>query len=109
MSSSSYTDVSALEARELIENTPDLVIIDASPNYARGHIPGAVNYYLGDGSLDNAIPTLDMKGKYLIYCHSGSASITAAQKMIDAGFKTVYRLEGNFRAWINAGYEVETS
>jgi len=41
-SRASYTDVSALEARELIENTPDLIIIDVSPNYARGHIPGAV-------------------------------------------------------------------
>jgi len=36
-------------------------------------------------------------------------SITAAQKLIDAGFKTVYRLEGNYSAWVNAGYEVETS
>ena len=103
-----YIDVSPEKAKELIETYPDLIIIDVSPNYERGHLPGALNYYLGNGSLDNALLTLQKNGKYLVYCHSDSASIQAAQQMIDAGFKTVYRLEGNYRAWVNAGYDVET-
>ena len=103
----SYQDVSPAEARELIENTPDLVIIDVSPHYDQGHLPGAVNYPVGDGSLDNAIQTLDKNGKYLVYCHSTSVSVQGAQKLIDAGFTNVYRLEGNYSAWVDAGYEVE--
>jgi len=54
-----YIDLTAQEAKDLIDTTPDLVIIDVSPHYAEGHIPGAVNYYIGDGSLDDAIPSLD--------------------------------------------------
>ena len=106
--SESYIDVSPQGAKELIEKNPDLIIIDVSPFYSQGHIPGAVNYYVGDGSLDDAVLMLDKNKKYLVYCHSDSASIEGAQKLVDAGFKNVYRLEGNYRAWVDAGYEVES-
>ena len=104
---SEYIDVTPEEAKALIEDNPDLVIIDVSPHYEEGHLPGAVNYYIGDGSLDEAIPTLDKNGIYLVYCHSDSVSRQGAQALIDAGFKNVYRLEGNYSAWVDAGYEIE--
>ena len=103
----SYIDVSPAEAKELIDNNPDLIIIDVSPAYADGHLPGAINYYLGDGSLDEAIPMLDKGKPYLVYCHIDSVAIAGAQKLVDAGFMKVYRLEGNYAAWVDAGYPVE--
>lgn len=102
-----YMDISAAEAKELIENNPGLIIIDVSPRFDEGHIPGAVNYYIGDGSLDAAIPGLDPEAMYLVYCHVDPASIGGARKLVDAGFKNVYRLEGNYAAWVEAGYEIE--
>jgi rhodanese-related sulfurtransferase len=102
-----YKDLTPAEAKALIDTTPDLIIIDVSPRYAAGHLPGAVNYYVGDGSLDKAIPTLDKSKPYLVYCHVDSVSILGAQKLIDAGFETVYRLEGNYSAWVDAGYDIE--
>lgn len=102
-----YQDLTPAEAKELIDNTPDLIIIDVSPLFAEGHLPGAVNYYVGDGTLDKVIPTLDKSKPYLVYCHVDSVSIRGAQKLIDAGFKTVYRLEGNYSAWVAAGYDIE--
>jgi rhodanese-related sulfurtransferase len=56
----------------------------------KGHLPGAINYYIGEESLDSAIPTLDKEKTYLVYCHSDSASIS--------GFLNVYTLEGNYVA-----------
>ncbi len=103
----SYIDVTPMEAQDLIANEPDLVIIDVSPVYDNGHLPGAVNYYVGDGSLDEALSMLDQDKPYLVYCHTDSASILGAQKMVDAGFSRVYRLEGNYSAWVDAGYEIE--
>ncbi len=103
-----YMDVNASEAYDLINTTEDLIIIDVSPNYDDGHLPGAVNYYVGDGSLDEAIPTLDMNATFLVYCHTDSASMQGAQALIDAGFENVYRLEGNYQAWVDAGYDIET-
>ena len=104
----SYTDISAAEAKQLIDDSADVIIIDVSPIYAAGHLPGAVNYYVGDGSLDAAIPTLDKDATYLVYCHAESASRQGAQKLVDAGFTNVYRLEGEYDAWVDAGYPVET-
>jgi rhodanese-related sulfurtransferase len=104
-----YTDISAMEAKELIDNNSDIIIIDVSPYYAQGHIPGAINYYLGDGSLDEAIPMLDKSKVYLVYCHVDSVAIAGAEKLIEAGFETVYRLEGNYSAWVDAGYSIEMS
>lgn len=103
-----YMDVSPMEAKELIDNNPDMIIIDVSPYYAQGHIPGAINYYLGDGSLDEAIPMLDKTKVYLVYCHVDSVAIQGAIKLIEAGIEVVYRLEGNYSAWVAAGYPVET-
>ena len=102
-----YMDVSPAEAKALIDTNPDLIIIDVSPNYAQGHLPGAINYYLGDGLLDEAIPNLDKNKKYLVYCHVDSVAISGAQKLVDAGFKNVYRLQGNYSAWVDAGYPIE--
>ncbi|MFA9422801.1 MAG: rhodanese-like domain-containing protein [Sedimentibacter sp.] len=102
-----YMDISVMDAKDLIAATPEIIIIDVSPAYADGHLPNAVNYYIGDGSLDNAIPMLDMSKTYLVYCHTDAASMEGAQKLVDAGFKMVYRLEGNYAAWIDAGLMVE--
>ncbi len=102
-----YVDVSPEIANALTGSIPDLVIIDVSPMYAKGHIPGAVNHYIGDGSLDAALPALDKTRTYLVYCHTDSASIGGASKLIEAGFDKVFRLEGNFAAWVDAGYPVE--
>ena len=103
-----YIDISAEKAKNLIDTNPDLIVIDVSPQYDNGHLPGAVHYYLGDGSLDAAIPSLDPNGEYLVYCHIDSVAIAGAQKLIDAGFTKVYRLDGNYGAWIAAGYPIET-
>lgn len=103
----SYVDLPPAEAQALIDETPDIVIIDVSPAYEKGHLPQAVNYYIGDGSLDEAIPTLDKDKTYLVYCHVDSVSMQGAQKLVDAGFKKVYRLEGNYKAWVDAGYPIE--
>ena len=102
-----YVDVSPSEAKELIDENPDLIIIDVSPHYAQGHLPRAVHYYLGNGSLDEAILTLDKSKTYLVYCHVDSVAIQGAQKLVDAGFQNVYRLEGNYGAWVDAGYPIE--
>lgn len=103
----SYKDVTPQEAKMLIEKTKDIVIIDVSPYFAKGHLPGAINYPVGDGSLDKAISMLDMDKTYLVYCHGDAPAIKGANKLIEAGFMKVFRLQGNYGAWVSAGYPVE--
>ena len=102
-----YTDLEPAEAKKLIGDNPGIVVIDVSPHYDEGHLPGAVHYYAGDGSLDKAIPSLNKDATYLVYCHVDSVSMLGAQKLVDAGFTNVYRLKGNYRAWVDAGYSIE--
>ncbi len=104
---SEYVDINAKEAYELITENEDLIIIDVSPRFDEGHIPNSLNYYVGDGSLDKALPSLNKDETYLVYCHVDSASIPGAQKLVDAGFTNVYRLEGNYPLWLEEGYPIE--
>ncbi len=103
-----YMDLMPEDAKQLIADTPDLVIIDVSPLYDEGHLPGALHYFVGDGTLDAAIPMLSMEKPYLVYCHTDEASMLGAAKLAEAGFAPVYRLEGNFPAWVEAGFPVST-
>lgn len=103
--SGSYRDVSPTQARKMIDRYQDLVVIDISGTYHMGHIPGSVNYYIGDGSLQEALPELDKHARYLIYYHNNATSKKAAEMFTSAGFRKVYRLEGNFSSWVEAGYE----
>jgi len=104
--SGSYMDVSPQEASDLIDENPDLIIIDVSTAWADGHIPGAVNYPWGDGSFEAAVPNWDEEDMYLIYCHGDAPAIAAAQHLVDNDFDNVYRLEGNYGAWVDAGYDI---
>ena len=66
-------------------------IFDVSPMFSTSHIPSATNAKASAGGTDL----------------SDSPAMAGAQLMEDAGFKKVFRLEGNFGAWVDAGYDVE--
>lgn len=100
-----YKDVTAQQAKRLINRYNDLTIIDISGTYDIGHIPGAENYFIGDGSLQEALQELDKDERYLVYYHTSTTSIKVAEMFTDAGFKKVYRLDGNFSSWVQEGFE----
>jgi rhodanese-related sulfurtransferase len=102
-----YQDISAQEAKMMMEENPELIIIDVSPIWHKGHLPGAINYPWGDGSFAAATPEWDKEAQYLIYCHGDAPAIAAAKHLAENGFNYVYRLEGNYSAWVEAGYTVE--
>ncbi len=86
-----------------------MLVIDVSPRFVDGHLPGAINYYVGDGSLGDAIPSLDKEKTYLVYCHVDSVSIAGVTKLIETDFSKVYRLKGNYAPWYKAGYPIEVA
>ena len=105
-----YMDIKPKEAYERYLNEEFDLIIDVVglDIYSLGHLPGAVNYVWADGTLNEKIPELDPTWTYLVYCHTDPPSTASAQALVDAGIENVYRLEGNFKAWNDAGYPVET-
>ncbi len=94
------------EAKELLDKTTDVVIIDLSPrHYDKGHLPGAVN--LPTSSIPAAVSGMDKNATYLVYSHWTGAPLSAAEMLKEAGFQNVYALKGNFGAWVDSGYPVE--
>jgi len=104
-----YTKVNPAEAKELIDTTPDLVIIDFGATYDQGHLPGALDYsdvlVFGEGVPDSVQDALDKNVPILVYEGPGEGVLLASQ-LGSEGF-TVYGLVGGLTAWIDAGYPVE--
>ena len=70
---------------------------------AEGFIDGAQNIDFYREDFDNEIKSLDKDFTYAIYCRSGKRSGQAAQMMQDAGFLSVFNLDGGMIDWANAG------
>ena len=103
-----YTQISAQQAKEVMDQQPDAVILDVREQgeYDAGHIPGAVLLPVGsiDGeSAAEAIPTQDTA--VLVYCRSGNRSKTASAALAQLGYTQVYEF-GGIQDW---PYDVERS
>lgn len=88
-----------------IKNSGVVVLDVRTPGeFAAGHIKGAVNIDVESADFDGNIAKLDKATEYDVYCHSGRRSGIATQKMVKAGFKKVFNLDGGIIVWQNAGY-----
>ena len=105
----SFIDIAASVVKSKMDAGDFEAIFDVSPQFNTGHLPGATNAKASAGGTDlsELIESMDKTKTYLVYCHSDSPAMAGAQLMEDAGFENVYRLEGNFGAWVDAGYDVE--
>ena len=102
----SYQQITAKEAKSMMEEQPDAVILDVreQDEYDAGHIPGAV--LLSVGTIDEetaaaAIPEKDTVA--LVYCRSGNRSKAASQTLADLGYTRIFEF-GGIRDW---PYDVE--
>lgn len=78
-------------ATEVAEVADDTIIIDVRTpeEFAQGHLAGAVNHNVEDGSLEAALAGLDPGDEYIVYCRSGRRSAIATELMARAGFGAV--------------------
>lgn len=100
-----YIELDAQAVLELMESTPDLVIVDVSSGSAAGRLPGALNIPLPQ--LTGRLNELDSSKPHLVYCYGDASAIQAAEILVNNGFSPVYRLLGNFQGWVAAGLPVE--
>jgi len=111
--SSNYINMNVEEFGLLLkENEAALIDVRTPSEYAEGHIAGAVNINVFDGSfLESVKASYPLDKPLAVYCRSGKRSAMAASKLSKAGY-TVYNLKGGYLAWTEAGrrvtkYEVE--
>ncbi len=102
-----YRQASAEEAKALMEEQGDYVILDVrtKSEYDEGHIPGAV-LLPHDQVKDEAEKMLPTKDELiLVYCRSGNRSKQASQAFVDLGYTNVVEF-GGINSW---PYDIERS
>ena len=69
----------------------EVVLIDVrtTEEFAEGHLEGALNLNVEDGTLEEALSGLDPDETYQVYCRSGRRSAIAYDLMIANGFTNV--------------------
>jgi len=89
------------------EKTNVVLDVRTQKEYDAGHIPGAVLIDFNSPEFDKKVATLDQSKTYLVHCAAGGRSAKASAKMTALNFKSVYNLEGGYRAWEKAGNKGE--
>jgi rhodanese-related sulfurtransferase len=89
------------------EKTNVVLDVRTKKEYDAGHIPGAVLIDFNAPDFEKKIATLDKNKTYLVHCASGGRSAKAAAKISALNVKSVYNLEGGYRAWEKAGNKGE--
>jgi sulfur-carrier protein adenylyltransferase/sulfurtransferase len=103
-------EVSVDEAHRLFtENAPTVFLDIREPEQvAAGYIKGSV-FIRGDEVEMHARHLLpDKEAPVLLYCGEGVRSLFTALTLKEMGYKDVRALAGGFKAWVEAGYEIES-
>ena len=83
-----------------------LVDVRGEESFDAEHIPGAISVPL-KGFPDNALDMLDMNDRIVTYCTNiaCSAGPTAAEKLVEMGYRDVSVLPVGIEGWKGAGFK----
>lgn len=98
-----FKGVSPAELTQLI-NREDALVIDVSPinDFDKGHIVGSKHVAMSQFDPENKLLAKVRELPVAVVCRGGIQSGQAAKRLVKAGFKRVYSLEGGVAAWQQA-------
>ena len=101
---SGYGNVDVAEARDLIGEKADLVILDVRTvsEFESGHLEGAINIPVE--VLSSHLSGLNQNDELLVYCRTGNRSTTAVGILRENGYDRIYHMDGGIVAWGSAGF-----
>ena len=103
-----FKNVGVEEFEKLRADKQNQVLDVRTPEeFARGHMPGAVNIDVNGPDFQQKVGALDKNKTYLVHCAAGGRSAKACGKMSQLSFANLYNLQGGFKAWEKAGKPVE--
>ena len=104
-----FPDISVTEVKALAESKKAVIIdVNGSESYAKGHIPGALNYAAIEHNLIGALPK-DKNTPIVAYCGGPKCkayqdAANAAQKL---GYKNIKHMSAGISGWKDAGQKLE--
>lgn len=97
-------EVTAAEAKQIIESDGQIIDVRTDVEYEAGHIPGARHITLDRIQQESA--ALEKEKPVVIYCRSGNRSGPAAEAFAASGWNA-QSIEGGLIAWSEAGFELD--
>ncbi len=103
VSSEGYSNVTAEEAKQLIDNKEVVVLDVRTPEeFEEGHIPNSI--LVPVQKLEFRLNELGKEEHYLVVCRSGNRSTQAGEILINNKFTNIYNMTGGMNNW---PYEIE--
>jgi len=105
--------------KNLMEDNETIYIdVRTAVEFARGHVPGAINIPAFEMNLGSMVPALEKfklavaesfpkQKKLLIGCQKGGRSQAACEYLQALGYENLNNVVGGFSAWCEAGLPVE--
>ncbi len=94
--SGTYKHISQAEAMKIMSGDEPYVIVDVRrpDEFARGHIPGAINVPNEDIADEQPAELPDLDQVLLVHCQTGRRSAAASRKLADIGYTRVLEFGG---------------
>lgn len=90
-----------------LEKQKGIVLDVRTPaEFAKGHLPNAINLNYQDPGFKESIKALQLNQPYFVYCAVGGRSAKACAQLKTTGLTKVYNLQGGITAWQQAGQPV---
>lgn len=98
-----YRSIGPARLTELINRENVLVVdVSASGDFEKGHVIGSRNVTMSQFDPENKDLAKVRELPVALVCRNGTTSANAAKRLVKAGFKTVYWLDGGVAAWQSA-------
>jgi len=107
MEHATIKNISAHEAKELIEKKTEITIIDVRTpiEFKMGTIENSINLDAYSPSIMNKLNELNKNNKYLIYCRTGARSSMIINAMKQMGFIKIYHIQNGILEWERNGFK----
>jgi rhodanese-related sulfurtransferase len=96
----SFSNITPEEAKKRLSNEQGIILLDVrtKEEFDTGHIKDAMLIPVDDLEKDALKNLKDKEAPIFVYCRSGNRSISAANILVELGYKNVYNL-GGIRDW----------
>ena len=104
-------EVSVADTQQRMRENSEAKLIDVREDkeWEAAHAAGAI--HLGKGIIERDIETAvpDKNTELILYCGGGYRSALAADALQRMGYTNVFSMAGGWKAWNEAGREIESS
>jgi len=104
-------EVSVADTQQRMRENSEAKLIDVREDkeWEAAHAAGAI--HLGKGIIERDVETTvpDKNTELILYCGGGYRSALAADALQRMGYTNVFSMAGGWKAWNEAGREIESS